>query len=64
MDACDDDLSNARKQLRLAFASAEERVLGRETVGHLRQAMRHLLKAGISKIDEVESERTGKPSSG
>jgi hypothetical protein len=64
MEACDDDIKNARKHLRLAFASAEERVLGREVVGHLRQALRHVLKAGISKIDEVESERTGKPSSG
>jgi hypothetical protein len=64
MDTCDDDIKSARKHLRLAFASAEERVLGREVVGHLRQAARHLLKAGISKIDEVESERTGKPSSG
>ncbi len=64
MDACDDDIKHARKHIRLAFAAAEERVLGREVVGHLRQAARHFLKAGISKIDEVETERNGKTSNG
>jgi hypothetical protein len=62
MDTRNDDLSNARQHLRLAFAAAEERILGKDVVGHLRQAARHVLKAGISRIDEMEEHRTGKPS--
>ena len=62
MDTGTDDLTSARQHLRLAFAAAEERLLGKNVVGHLRAAARHVLKAGISRIDELEQARTDKSS--
>ena len=58
MDTRPDELANARQHLRLACAAAEERLLGKDVVGHLRQAARSMLKAGISRIDELRARGT------
>lgn len=59
MSAAHDELKHAHDSLKAASQALADRVLGTETRGHLREAARHVLKAGLAAIDE--DERRAKP---
>jgi hypothetical protein len=56
MEACD-KIKDARTHLRHAAQAMEERVLGKDVAGHLRQAARSMLQAGLAAIDERDRPR-------
>ncbi len=49
-----EQLRQAGEQLRQAHDATVERIIGQETAGHLRQAARHVLQAGLAAIDAAE----------
>ncbi len=54
MTAAHDELKHAHDELKAAASAVADRILGAETRGHLRQAARHALKAGLAVLDEDE----------
>ncbi len=54
MSTTHDELKHAHDELRHAAQSVADRILGTETRGHLREAARHVLKAGLAALDEGE----------
>jgi hypothetical protein len=54
MSAAHDELKHAHDELKAAAQVVADRILGAETRGHLRQAARHVLKAGLAALDEGE----------
>lgn len=59
------ELDQARDHLRQAARSfgdrLGERLVGGDTIHHLRQAARHALMAGVTAIDQAEARKTAAP---
>ena len=54
MSAVHDELKQAQEAVRHAASSVADRILGTETRGHLRDAARHALRAGLAALDEAD----------
>lgn len=59
-----DELKNALDNLRKAADAVSDRILGKEVVGHLREATKSGIRAAKAVLDEAEKRIDGKTSSG
>ncbi len=53
-------LHHAKDQVRNAMDAATERIVSGEVRGHLRDAARHMLKAGLAALDAEEHHRAAR----